>query len=148
MLWGDKGVLRMEAKVRKWPRYRHSNTLKTLTSGSEMNDAFSWMRSCMVSLCGCFATNIKPTKNGITRSRKGEMLLRNFFIFLYVSGLANHIKFLLHTTNKPNIDWLGKSFRPTAGFSRPTGFGRLSAQMGRWPMEAGCLSISADDMRC
>src|SRR5690606_41953255 len=114
MLWRDKGVLRMGAKVRKWPRYRHSNTLKTLTSGSEMNEAFNSMRSCVFSLCGCFATNIKPTKNGMTRSRKGEMLFENFFIFLYLSGLANHFKFLLHTTNKANPDRTGKSFRPTA----------------------------------
>lgn len=76
------------------------------------------------------------------------MLLSSFFIFLYVSGLANRIKFHLHTTNKEIIDWLRKSFRPTVGFSRPTGLGCLSVKMGCWPMEAGRLSISADDMGC
>src|SRR5690606_32936383 len=90
MLSRDRSVLRMDAKVHKRPHYRHSNTLKTSTSGSEINDAFNWIRSWTTSLFGCLATSIKPTKNGMTSSRNGEMLLINFFIFHYVSGLANH----------------------------------------------------------
>lgn len=134
MLWRERSVLRMWAKVHKWPHYRHSNALKTWISGNEMNDAFNWMRSWVTALCGCVATIIKPTKNGMTSSRKGEMLLVNFFIFHCVSGLANHINSSCTLQRNRLPTWYGKVLDQRWDFldQRDLGVCLSECGIGRW----------------
>src|SRR5690606_17243823 len=80
----------MDAKVISLADYRHNSTLKTPVSGREINEAFRWIRSWMISSPVCPATHTKITKIGITNNKKGGMLLINFFIFLsfYRSSIA------------------------------------------------------------
>jgi len=85
----DVSWLRMHAKVSKLPHYRHSKALKTCTSGSEIKDAFNWMRSWTISLPAWPATNAMTTKNGMISNRKGEMLPIDFFIFFTFARFYN-----------------------------------------------------------
>lgn len=59
-------------------------------SGSEMNEAFTWMRSWITPLSAWPATKIKPTKKGMVSNKNGEMLPINFFIFIMFARLYNH----------------------------------------------------------